>query len=180
MFSLECGRTVKAEPCGAQAFYEQLPPCELVPSLCGRRVINWTSNTKSQETWVNDMPASRLVETDVLWCGITIIVAVVSGIGQMTMRYGGRGESVRSLLSLQALTEHRTWLLGLVVCWLCGLAWAVVVTRISLAVALPVFFGALYITVAIAGYLFLQDGFQLKYAVGCVLILVGIVAVVWG
>ncbi len=125
------------------------------------------------------LPASRIVQTDVLWYGITIIAATLSGVGQLVMRYGGRGESVRSLLSLQALNEHRIWLLGLVLCWLCGLAWAVVATRINLAVALPVFFGASYITIAIGGFIFLRDGFQLKYAVGCVLILVGIVAIVW-
>ena len=125
------------------------------------------------------LPASRIVQTDVLWYGITIIAATLTGVGQLVMRYGGRGESVRSLLSLQALNEHRIWLLGLVLCWLCGLAWAVVATRINLAVALPVFFGASYITIAIGGFIFLRDGFQLKYAVGCVLILVGIVAIVW-
>ncbi len=128
---------------------------------------------------MNDMPASRPIQADVLWCALTIVLGTLSAIGQVAMRYGGRGESVRSLLSLQALIEHRIWLLGLVSCWFCGLAWAVVVTRISLAVALPAFFGALYITVAIAGYIWLQDGFQLRYAVGCVLILVGIVAIVW-
>jgi hypothetical protein len=125
------------------------------------------------------VPASRIVPGDVLWCGVTIIVAVVSGMGQMTMRYGGRGESVRSLLSLQALTEHRTWLLGLVLCWLCGLAWAVIVTRINLTVALPVFFGCLYITTGIGGFIVMGDGVQLKDAMGCVLVLVGIVAIVW-
>ena len=83
------------------------------------------------------MPASRILQDNILWCAITIIVALLSAVGQMVMRYGGRGESVRSLLSLQALTEHRTWLLGLVFCWLCGLAWAVIVTRINLTVALP-------------------------------------------
>ena len=59
--------------------------------------------------------------------------------------------------------------------WVAGLAWAYILTRMELTVAMPLYVGMTYALVCVAAVVGLGEAFTLKKAVALVLVLVGIV-----
>lgn len=112
------------------------------------------------------------------WLIATVAIAVIGGLGQVTMRGGGRGVPLRDLVSVHGVVEHPWWWLGLLVCWICGLAWAWVVTRIPLGLAVPVYTGTFFIAVALGSSSVLDEGVGFRHWIGFLLIALGIATIV--
>lgn len=101
-------------------------------------------------------------------------LGILNATGQVLMRLGGRDLVTRSVT---ALASRPLWLFGLVLCWCCGLAWAVLVTRVPLGVGTPLFMGAFFGTVALLSFLCLGEPLSPRQWVGFLLLFGGIVLV---
>ena len=106
-----------------------------------------------------------------------VSVGLLNGLGQVIMRVGGRHCTAGGLVGYRELAGHPLWLLGLGLSWCCGIAWAWLVTRVPLIIAIPVNVGVYFITIALASRLMLGEGLTPRQGVGFALVLMGIALV---
>ena len=101
-------------------------------------------------------------------------LGLLNATGQVLMRLGGRDLVTRNLV---ALLSRPLWVFGLLLCWCCGLVWAVLVTRVPLGVATPLFMGTFFGAVALLSFLLLGEPLTTRQWIGFALLLGGIVLV---
>lgn len=113
-----------------------------------------------------------------VWISATVLIGMVNGLGQIFMRMDSRELRFAELFSGRGLASFPRWWIGLLLCWFCGLAYAVVVTRLRLGVAVPVFIGTMYLAVTVFSSLFLRESIQGRDALAFAAIAIGIAMLV--
>lgn len=116
------------------------------------------------------------VPTIWLWAGV-VGLACLSALGQVLMRLGGRDVAERSMT---LLLSRPVWAAGLVLGWMCGLAWSVIVTRVPLGIAWPVFMGVSFAVLTTLTYFWLGEPLVARQWIGITLIFGGILLVTRG
>jgi multidrug transporter EmrE-like cation transporter len=112
--------------------------------------------------------------TSLGWCTISIVLGALNAIGQIMMRMDGGNHSARELLSFGGLILHSTWWSGLLLCWTCGLGYALIIGRLRLSVAMPLFFGVMYLSVTFGSIAILKEPSSWREAIASALILLGV------
>lgn len=105
------------------------------------------------------------------WLAAAAIMGVINAGGQTMMRYAGRDLEDRSL---PILITRPLWVSGLVLCWVCGLLWAVLITRVPLGVAIPLNMGAFFIAATAFSNRVLGEAVGWKEGLAILLIFAGI------
>ena len=92
-----------------------------------------------------------------LW--LLVLAGMVNGVGQVIMRWGGKAATVpfstHNLVTW--LIASKWWLLGLVFTWTSGLFWALLLKKVQLVVALPLFAGTSYLVTILAAVVLLAE-----------------------
>ena len=105
------------------------------------------------------------------------LTGCVNGLGQVMMRAAGRGMPSGELPGASQLAHQPLWTAGVVICWCCGLFWAWLVPRVSLAAAFPVYLGVAFTAIALGGHFWLGEPIRLRDCLAFALILAGIALV---
>lgn len=107
-----------------------------------------------------------------IWLVIGVgLLGILNASGQVLMRLGGRDLAARSIA---ALVTRPVWVSGLLLCWFCGLAWAVLVTRVPLGIGTPLFMGTFFATLGLLTYLWLGEPLTMRQGIGFLLLFSGI------
>ncbi len=101
-------------------------------------------------------------------------LGVLNAVGQVMMRLAGRDLETRKLVDL---IGRPAWVFGLVLCWCCGLAWAVLVTRVPMGVGVPLFIGTFFSMIALLSHYWLGEPLALKQGIGFLLVFGGILLI---
>jgi multidrug transporter EmrE-like cation transporter len=103
-----------------------------------------------------------------------------NGIGQVTMRWGGRNAKVPFSTEhfIEWASSSRWWLLGLLLTWTSGLAWAVLLRSVRLVIALPLFAGTAYLLTLLGAIVLLGERPSVLQVAGILCVMVGIVLIV--
>jgi multidrug transporter EmrE-like cation transporter len=102
--------------------------------------------------------------------------ALAATAGVLLLRYGGKDIALTGDLK-NILFNARLWLAGMAVSWLAGLAYAVVLTKVELNFAYPVYVALTYVMVAAGSRFFLHEAFSPMKMLGVGVILLGLVIV---
>lgn len=111
--------------------------------------------------------------------GITVVffLAFFVGVGGVLMRWGGARISDPTDF-FDYLVQSRWWLLGLLVSWVCGLGYALSLTRMNLAVAVSIYTGLGYVTAVLGSYFILHEPLSFRQIVGCFFVVVGLILLI--
>ena len=111
---------------------------------------------------------------------LLICVGVINGLSQVIMRWAGKGiVEPFSLSNLGPwLFASRWWLLGLGLSWTTGMLWAVMLKKVPLAIALPLFTGSVYVVTLLGAFVFLAERPSQLQISGIVLTVSGIALMV--
>ena len=104
-----------------------------------------------------------------------IASGIFNGVGQVIMRWGGRDAKVPfSMSNLGPWTmASKWWLLGLIVTWTSGLFWAILLRKVPLVLALPLFAGTAYLLTLVGAVFILGERPTPYQTLGILLIVVG-------
>jgi multidrug transporter EmrE-like cation transporter len=102
--------------------------------------------------------------------------ALAATAGMLLLRHGGKGIALTGDLK-NLLFNARLWLAGMAVSWLAGLVYAVVLTRIELNFAYPVYLALTYVMVTAGSRFFLHEAFSPMKMLGVGIILLGLIII---
>jgi multidrug transporter EmrE-like cation transporter len=102
------------------------------------------------------------------------VLAVFAGIGSVVMRWGGSQAGAFNGI-VDGVMQLRWWLVGLGVSWLCGLGYAVSLTRLNLSVAVSIYTGMGYVVAVLGSLFFLHEPLAGKQLIGCGCVVLGLV-----
>ena len=107
---------------------------------------------------------------------LLVMAGVVNGVGQVIMRWGGKQATVPFAMSNFPawVMSSKWWLCGLFLSWTTGLVWALLVKKVPLVIALPVYAGTGYICTLVGSVVALSEKPNAYQAAGTALVLVGI------
>lgn len=114
----------------------------------------------------------------IFWLVVLVFNALLVTGGMLLMRHGGK-DMVWSQGVWTILQTGRLWILGIVLCWLAGLVFAVALTRQGLIITY-VFYGSLsYALVVTGGHFLFGEPLSGLKLVGVALCLAGLVCLMW-
>jgi len=115
-----------------------------------------------------------------LW--LLLAAGVANGIGQVVMRWGGKMADVPFAWNNLAAWTHssRWWLFGLLITWLTGICWAVLLRDVRLSVALMIFAGGAYSTSYICAFALLGERLSTIQIAGLTLVILGLAMAIAG
>lgn len=100
--------------------------------------------------------------------------ALICAVGTLMMRCGGK-DLTFSFDLLRMLREGWLWLAGMVICWIAGLGFALLLTRMQVTDALSWYVPLVYVMVMLGGVFLLRETFSLHKITGLVCVLVGLI-----
>jgi len=109
-----------------------------------------------------------------LW--MVVMSGILNGIGQVTMRWGGRDAKIP--FSFRNFGEwagsSKWWILGLILTWVSGVLWAVLLRNVRLGIAFPLFAGTSYFLTIVGAFVVLSERPSTTQLVGMLLVMGGI------
>ncbi len=111
---------------------------------------------------------------------MVVASGVLNGVGQITMRWGGRDAKIP--FSFQNLGNwafsSKWWLVGLILTWGSGVLWAVLLRQVRLSTAFPLFAGTSYVVTALGALVVLAERPSTTQLVGMFLVMGGIALII--
>ena len=105
--------------------------------------------------------------------------ALLVSAGAVLMRYGGRDLDWSQGLA-GVLSTGKLWLTGMFLCWIAGLAFALLLTKSELITTFIVYTTLVFIFIVFGGYFLLGEHLSLVKLIGGTLALLGIVLIKFG
>jgi drug/metabolite transporter (DMT)-like permease len=105
---------------------------------------------------------------------ILIANSFLASFGLLLMRYGGR-QIDWSAGIWNIISQGRFWFVGILLSWIGGLVFSLVVTRTEVSIAIAFNSALIYVFVFLGGIFFLKEHFSIMKCLGSVLIILGII-----
>jgi multidrug transporter EmrE-like cation transporter len=113
------------------------------------------------------------------WLVVLVFNALLVTAGTLLTRHGGK-DVIWSQGVRMVLHTGRLWILGVALCWLAGVVFAVVLTRQSLVAAYVFYVSLTYVLVVVGSHFLLGEPLSGMKLLGVVLTLGGLVCLMWG
>ncbi|MDR0476889.1 MAG: hypothetical protein LBH14_02985 [Desulfobulbaceae bacterium] len=111
---------------------------------------------------------------------LIVINALLVSMGSILMRYGGKNLDWSQGLIAGVLNTGKLWLAGMVMCWIAGLFFALLLTKNELVTSFIAYYALTFIFIALGGYFLLGEHFSLAKSMGVILTLFGIYVLMRG